>query len=123
MRLDHVNLRTTRLEAMVAWYRDVVGLSEGWRPPFAFPGAWLYAGEHAIVHVIAVEADPADATDLKLEHFALSTDDPEGLRRRMATHGVEGVERAVPGSDIVQINLRDPDGNHLHIDFRTGSAV
>lgn len=123
MRLDHVNLRTTRLAEMVTFYREVVGLTEGWRPPFAFPGAWMYSGEDAFVHLIGVEAEPgSDPADLKLEHFAFTTDDPEGLRRRMAAHGVEGAERAVPGSDIVQINLHDPDGNHLHIDYRTGGG-
>ncbi len=23
----------------------------------------------------------------------------------------------VPGFPVVQVNLRDPDGNHIHIDF------
>ncbi|MEL6219655.1 MAG: VOC family protein [Pseudomonadota bacterium] len=124
MRLDHVNLRTTRLDEMVAWYRDVIGMEEGWRPPFDFPGAWMYSGERALVHLIGVDAEPgSNPADLKLEHFAFSIDDPKGLSARMAAAGVHGFERAVPGTDIVQINLHDPDGNHLHIDYRKSTEL
>jgi hypothetical protein len=30
---------------------------------------------------------------------------------------------AVPGFPIVQINIWDPDGNHLHVDFDPGEVV
>ena len=33
----------------------------------------------------------------------------------LATYGQYGDE--VPGAGIVQFNIHDPDGNHLHIDF------
>ncbi|MEL6480576.1 MAG: VOC family protein, partial [Pseudomonadota bacterium] len=69
MRLDHVNLRTGHLDKMIRWYSDVLGLSEGWRPPFAFPGAWLYAGDTPVVHLVAVEGTPRTGGDIALEHF------------------------------------------------------
>ena len=56
LRLDHVNLRTTQLEAMIEWYVEFLDLKLGPRPNFPFAGAWLYAGDIAIVHVIAVNA-------------------------------------------------------------------
>ncbi len=37
--LDHVNLRTTRLDEMIEWYCNVLGMRVGPRPPFPFPGA------------------------------------------------------------------------------------
>ncbi len=40
-KLDHVNIRTSRLSEMVDWYRDILGLSSGKRPDFPFPGAWV----------------------------------------------------------------------------------
>ncbi|MEM0922895.1 MAG: VOC family protein [Pseudomonadota bacterium] len=119
LRFDHVNLRTNRLAEMRDWYVDVLGLSEGWRPDFAFDGAWLYAGDLAIVHLIEVAAEPAsDPSDLKLEHFALSGEDLAGFRARLAAEGVSAQERRVPGTDILQLNIHDPDGNHIHVDFR-----
>ncbi|MEM0924225.1 MAG: VOC family protein [Pseudomonadota bacterium] len=119
LRFDHVNLRTNRLAEMRDWYVDVLGLSEGWRPDFAFDGAWLYAGDLAIVHLIEVAAEPgADPSDLKLEHFALAGEDLAGFRTRLAAKGVSAQERRVPGTDILQLNINDPDGNHIHVDFR-----
>lgn len=45
--LDHVNLRTTLLDRLMAFYGDVLGFSQGPRPDFAFDGAWFYCGEQA----------------------------------------------------------------------------
>ncbi|MEM7498969.1 MAG: VOC family protein [Pseudomonadota bacterium] len=123
MRLDHVNVRTGRLAEMVRWYADVVGLSEGWRPPFPFPGAWLYAGDDAVLHLIGVDGSPQAGGDIALEHFALAAGggaELEAFRARLAAAGVTAEERRVPGTDILQLNLHDPDGTHIHVDFRTG---
>ena len=43
--LDHYNVSTRKLNETVRFYEDVLGFTNGPRPPFNFPGAWLYAGE------------------------------------------------------------------------------
>ena len=53
--LDHINIRTADLAGTKAFFMDVLGLSEGWRPAFPFPGAWLYAGEKDVVHLVTIE--------------------------------------------------------------------
>ncbi len=125
MRLDHVNIRTARLDDMRRWYVAVIGLVEGWRPPFAFPGTWLYAGDQAVVHLIGVETAPlagaAANGELALEHFAFTAGGPAELaafRARLAAAGITPRELAVPGTDLLQLNIHDPDGNHIHVDFR-----
>ena len=50
--LDHFNIRTRNLADTVRFYEDILGLEKGARPNFAFPGAWMYAGETAVLHVI-----------------------------------------------------------------------
>ncbi len=57
-RLDHVNIRTADLAGMIAWYGRVLDMHPGPRPGFTFPGAWLYADGHAIVHLVGVETAP-----------------------------------------------------------------
>ena len=57
-KLDHVNLRTTQLGVMIDWYTDVLGMEQGERPNFPFPGAWMYAGESALVHLVGRDDDP-----------------------------------------------------------------
>lgn len=41
--LDHFNIRTRNLAETVRFYEDVLGLENGARPNFAFPGAWMYS--------------------------------------------------------------------------------
>ncbi|MBY8976160.1 VOC family protein [Rhodobacteraceae bacterium NNCM2] len=121
MRLDHINIRTSRLEEMRRWYVYVLGLAEGWRPSFEFPGAWLYAGDDAIVHLVGVAEEPgSDPGDLKMEHFALRGDDLDALRGRLSANGDPVREFAVPGTTLLQLNIYDPDGNHIHVDFDIG---
>jgi catechol 2,3-dioxygenase-like lactoylglutathione lyase family enzyme len=40
--LHHVTVQTNDLEATRDFYRDVLGLTEGFRPNLDFPGYWLY---------------------------------------------------------------------------------
>ena len=122
-RLDHVNLRTARLDEMAEWYARVLGLAAGWRPDFPFPGAWLYAGEHPLIHLVGTETAPgADAADLRIEHFAFGARDLGGFLARLRAEGVEHRLRALADAGIVQVNLWDPDGNHIHVDFDAAEA-
>ena len=41
--LDHYNVSTRKLDETVHFYENVLGFTNGPRPPFNFPGAWLYA--------------------------------------------------------------------------------
>ena len=115
--LDHVNVRTSRVQAMREWYVRVLGMVDGDRPPFPFPGAWLYVGPNPVVHLVGVDAEPANA-DPKLEHFAFSAKDLKYFRTRLDKLGEKYDVRVVPKIGIVQFNIWDPDGNHIHIDFQ-----
>ena len=122
-RLDHVNVRTAALDAMTAWYTRVLGLEAGPRPAFSFAGAWLYAEGQPIVHLVGVESPPgADADDLRLEHFAISASGLKDFVARLEAEGEQYRVRAVPDFGIVQVNVWDPDGNHIHVDFDAAEA-
>ena len=41
--LDHYNVSTRKLPETIQFYEDVLGFKNGPRPPFNFPGAWLYS--------------------------------------------------------------------------------
>lgn len=115
-RLDHANLRTAQLDVMVAWYRDVLGFEAGWRPEFPFGGAWLYRHGQPLVHLVDVE-NTGKNSNLTLEHVAFSAVGKESFRANLERLEVSYEEIAVPDTQIVQFNVWDPDGNHLHIDF------
>lgn len=122
-RLDHVNLRTARLDAMIAWYERVLDMHPGPRPDFSFAGSWLYAKGMAIVHLVEVKAPPrADPDDLRIEHAAFRAAGLEAFLKRLEEQGEPHRIGRVPGMPIVQVNVWDPDGNHLHIDFDATEA-
>ncbi|MEM8656105.1 MAG: VOC family protein [Pseudomonadota bacterium] len=122
-RLDHVNLRTTRLAEMIQWYEEILGLASGDRPDFGFAGAWLYAGDVAVVHLVAVEDDGAagSETALKLEHFAFrASGDAEAFQERLQQKGVSFRRSGIEAMQLAAFNVWDPDGNHIHVDFVSG---
>lgn len=116
---DHVNLRTSNLEAMEAFYGDVLGLRPGPRPDFDIPGTWLYLGDKPFVHLVAVATDPTPGRNVTLEHFAFSATGLADLRAALDERGIAHSVDPVPGFPIVQVNFHDPDGNHIHVDFST----
>ncbi|MEM7777073.1 MAG: VOC family protein [Pseudomonadota bacterium] len=123
-RLDHVNVRTTNLDAMIAWYTEILGMTSGARPNFPFPGAWMYVNDDPVVHLVGVSGDPGTGSEspLKLEHFALSATGLSTFEQRLTEAGERFERRDVPGMPITQFNVWDPDGNHIHIDFDSSEA-
>lgn len=121
-KLDHVNVRTTQLDVMVDWYSRILGMRSGDRPNFPFPGAWMYAGDEIAVHLVGIEGPPGAGSEveLKVEHFAFSATDCAEFEGRLEAAGEEYRRSEVPSFDLVQYNIWDPDGNHIHVDFTTG---
>ena len=117
--LDHVNVVTAKLDEMVAWYESVLGLRAGPRPDFPFGGAWLYAGDAPVVHVVQETGQDRTGSEatLKLEHFAFSATDAAEFERRLREYGDPFKKIEVRGAGLVQFHVSDPDGNHVHVDF------
>jgi len=116
-RLDHVNVKTANLDQMIKWYEDVLGMKSGARPPFPFPGAWMYAGDYPVVHLVGVDSQPA-GQDPTLEHFALSATGYASFLENLDRRNIDYRVGKVPGIDVTQVNVFDVDGNHIHIDFQ-----
>ena len=64
-KLDHYSIRTLDVEASRRFYTDIMVFQVGFRPPFNFPGLWLYNDKpypesYGVVHIIGVDlSDPA----------------------------------------------------------------
>ena len=115
-KLDHVNIHTANVDRLVEWYDRVLGMQAGDRPPFPFPGAWLYCGGQTTILILGVQKQP-DVSGVTLEHFAFSAVGLKDFLARLEKNGVKYDARKVPRMDGVQINVWDPDGNHIHIHF------
>lgn len=114
---EHVNLRTARMSAMIDWYGEILDMTPGPRPAFTNSGAWLYLGDQPLVHLVEVSEPPEQGDNLALEHFALKGADLAGFREKLRANGIAFEETQVPGLPILQVNIWDPDRNHIHIDF------
>ncbi|AKS47178.1 Catechol 2,3-dioxygenase [Octadecabacter temperatus] len=116
--LDHVNVRTAKLAEMVRFYENVLGLRSGARPDFPFAGAWIYIAENPVIHLVEV-AEECASIEPKIEHFALRATGLTELTERLTQADIRHSVDRVPGVPIVQVNLEDVDGNHIHIDFHS----
>ena len=130
--LEHVLVLTDDIDGTRDWYCRVVGLSVGPRPPLAFPGYWLYAGEgsgSACVHVAERASYRAHAAGLGLDvpdrdpgvgpidHVAFSAGDYGVLMARLERLGISAVTNVVPGGPR-QVFIADPNGVRVEISVR-----
>ncbi len=113
--LDHVTVNCADLARSRAFYAEVLGLTDGKRPPFPFPGAWLYAGDHPVVHLVG---DAPGGPTGSFDHVAFEASDFPAMRARLADLGVEFQENTFAAAGLSQIFLRDPDGVKLEFNFR-----
>ena len=130
--LDHCSIRTLNVEDSRAFYVDVLGMEEGDRPDFPFPGAWLYLEGHAVIHLVGVDSDDmsglvnylggeVDPDALgnggSLDHIAFCATDAPAMIRRLKQNNVSYRERQVPNMDLSQIFLEDPNGITIELNY------
>jgi len=113
--MNHFNVLTDDVNATRRFYVDVIGLTEGDRPPLGFPGAWLYARGQPILHVSAAKL-PRDRAGV-IDHMAFSATNLKATVARLKESGVEFVLRQQVGTRIWQIFCHDPMGAKVELDF------
>ncbi len=120
--LDHVNIRTNKLDEMSAFYEGVLGLKRGKRPSFGMGGAWHYCGQQAVVHLVE-STKKLKTEEAQIEHFALrSNGTVKAFQKKMRE--TDTPYKVVPLTEInmIQVNVFDPDGNKIEIQFAANEA-
>ena len=125
--LNHVLVLANDLEETRDFYVDVLGLEDGYRPPFPFAGHWIYLGGRAVVHVAENRSylytrdqgrdGSADADTGSIDHIAFEA---TGLREMIATlekRGIDARHRRVPDLDLHQVFVRDPNGVLIELNY------
>ena len=111
--IDHVNVETDDIERSEQFYREVIGLQKGPRPDFDRPGYWMYAGGQPVVHIMKTAPENKMLTgskDASISHFSLQIKDFESARKHLDSTGVDYETNEVPGTEIRQFFLEDPEG-------------
>jgi len=122
IRLDHVNITSTVCEATKDFYVDIVGLRVGDRPPFAFGGYWLYAGELPVVHLNdALSPGSTHSRDLHgmaaLDHVSFRMTGLDETRKKLDDHGLKYRVNQVPRTGDTQLFVDDPNGVTVELNF------
>ena len=140
-KLDHYSIRTLDVEASRRFYTDIMGFQVGFRPPFNFPGLWLYNDKpypesYGVVHIIGVDLnDPAglkeylgdrDLDSLNgtgtVDHMAFAATGLADMRARLKQHKIEYRERTVPSLGIHQVFIEDPSQVTIELNYPASEA-
>ncbi len=123
-RLDHVNIATHDLDATRDFYVDVIGLRVGERPPFGFPGLWLYDDRIPVIHVTGLEAaDTRVEGSGAIDHIAFRADGLAAMRERVRGRNIPANECIVPRNGELQIFLSDPNGVKIELTFAAAEVA
>ena len=114
--MNHFTVLTHDLEATRQFYIGILGLKEGYRPDLGFPGAWLYIGERAVLHVIAGRPLPSPPGGV-LDHMAFSASDLPATVANLKARSIEYVLRKQNDSGVWQLFCCDPSGARVELDF------
>jgi catechol 2,3-dioxygenase-like lactoylglutathione lyase family enzyme len=139
-KLGHYSIRTTDLEASRHFYTTVLGFKEGFRPPFKFPGLWLYMGgdeaDYGTVHIIGIDLNDQQGLidylgDKSLDsltgtgtvdHIAFLATGLAEMREKLQSMELSFKERAVPTMGLHQVFITDPSDVTIELNYPAEEA-
>ena len=128
--MEHYLVLTSNLTATRDFYRDALGMAEGFRPPLGFPGHWMYIGATAVIHIAEWETYTAHSNGKEIpvtapaastgafDHVAFKAEDFAEVSARLERHGVTPARNLVSNSGLRQLFVFDPNGVKIEINFR-----
>jgi len=116
--MNHFTILTDDLDATLSFYAEFLGLEPGRRPPFTFPGAWLYArgSGDAILHVIGGRPS-ADLVKGVIDHMAFTAQGLPQAVQKLKARGLAYDLRRLPAYGTWQLFFMDPNGAKVELDF------
>jgi catechol 2,3-dioxygenase-like lactoylglutathione lyase family enzyme len=117
--MNHFTIMTDDVEKTVAFYGRYLDLRSGPRPPFDFPGAWLYArdGSEAILHVLGGR-DRERLVRGVIDHMAFTARDLGDVVALLEADGITRLRRggARAGRGALTDEEASPRRQHLLIE-------
>ena len=133
-KLAHYSIRTAHLEKSCRFYERILGFKRGYRPPFDFPGLWLYKGgdeaDFGTVHIIGVDPNNPEGLTAYLgdktlpvsgtgtvDHIAFLATGVEEMWKTLEAESIPWRDRTVPSLGLHQIFIEDPSGVTIELNF------
>nr|BFD42037.1 VOC family protein [Pseudomonas sp. FFPRI_1] len=134
--LDHFTIRTALWAETAEFFEQVIGLTPGPRPGFRFPGCWMYAGGHPLLHIASVSNDPGELQAYlgnkqggygsgSLDHVSMRCEGLEQVQTHLQSLNIAFRERVIPEISEHQLFLEDPNGITVEMifDYVPGSRI
>ncbi len=119
--MNHFTVLTDDVDATIRFYGDLLGLHAGPRPNFSFPGAWLYATDTPILHVVGGRPR-SELRPGVIDHMAFTGRDLAATLSALREKGIEHTCRRQVTSGIWQVFFTDPNGARVELDFDPGES-
>lgn len=120
-RLLHAAILVNDLERAKNFYETVLGLMEKQRHDFDFNGVWYNLGECELhLMVVADPLPPAEQRPRRDFHVALKIEDHQATKEYLEKLGIPYREGR---HGLLQLFVRDPDGNLIELQQRNGAGV
>jgi catechol 2,3-dioxygenase-like lactoylglutathione lyase family enzyme len=114
--MNHFTVLTDDVDRTVRFYDDLLGLHAGPRPAFDFPGAWLYAGDTPIVHVVGGRPKSELRAGV-IDHMAFTGRDLPATLAMLKARNMQYTCRRQVSSGTWQVFFDDPNGARVELDF------
>jgi len=114
--MNHFTILTDDVQRTVDFYARFLGLANGSRPDLGFPGAWLYAADVAVLHVVGGKSRDQLRTGV-IDHMAFTAEGLADTLATLVTHNVEHTCRRQVGTGFWQVFFFDPNGARVELDF------
>jgi len=134
-RIEHYLVLTDDIDATRDFYRDVLGMAVGLRPPLGFPGYWLYLGETPCIHVAEWRTYTAHSNALGIpvtrraqgtgpfDHVAFNATGFSEMKSELERRKIAFSVNEPRGVDLRQIFVDDPNGVKIELNYFGGSDV
>ena len=123
--LEHYTINCADLAGTRDFYRDVLGLDEGFRPKLGFEGYWLYCGDTPVVHLLGRDGALPENRNVKqggdtgsLDHIAFRGRDAASTIAKLNANNIAFRENRIAEIGLHQVFVRDPNGIMVEMNFR-----
>ena len=134
---NHFTIRAKDVKETIAFYTEVLGMREGYRPTLSNPGHWLYCGVTPVIHLFdatltdvyvggTLDDLPVAKKTLgsgSVDHIAFAGDDFAAMRARLDRRKVPYTVLQLPALGVDQLFVEDPNGLTIEMQFPAAAAA
>ncbi len=117
LRLDHVTIETRDAPVMIGFFESILGVKEGYRPPFPTRGHWLYLDDKPVIH-LSLTSRAADFPRGIFNHVAFSLFEFEPALARIKASGYRYEYLDIPDTDLGQVFIYGPEGVKIELQYK-----